>query len=170
MTLCSSLSSLIKYIYLLLLSSSNILTYISIHPFIIFFSSLNPPIISVLLFISYDLSRLFFSFLWNLLTLYISTNKTIVISLFLLLIANFIFAFMLTNNINFILVIVIRFVLGGVNNVQSTYTNTLSDMFSYGESNNIFEIASIINNVACIIIFTLSLFIVKNFYLIIITI
>ena len=77
---------------------------------------------------------------------------------------------MLTNNINFILVIVIRFVLGGVNNVQSTYTNALSDMFSYGESNNIFEIASIINNVACIIIFTLSLFIVKNFYLIIITI
>ena len=170
MTLCSSLSSLIKYIYLLLLSSSNILTYISIHPFIIFFTPLNPPIISVLLFISYDLSRLFFSFLWNLLTLYISTNKTIAISLFLLLIANFTFAFMITNNINFILVIVIRFVLGGANNVQSTYTNALSDMFSYGESNNIFEIASIINNVACIVFFTISLFIVKNFYIIIITI
>lgn len=164
---CNSCNFIMKYILLFFLSSSNILTYIYMHPIILLFNSNNKPdtsIVNALLFTIYDVSRLSFSFLWNIITIYITINHTISISLFLLAILNFCFALEFSYNIPFIFLILTRSLIGFSNNLHSSYTLALSDMFSYGDSRNIFELSSILNNLTCIAMFTFGIFITESFH------
>lgn len=164
---CKSCNFIIKYILLFLLSSSNILTYIYMHPIILFFNDNNKPhtpITIALLFTLYDVSRLSFSFLWNIITIYMTINHTISISLFFLALLNFFFALEFSYNISIIFLILTRSLIGFSNNLHSSYTLALSDMFSYGDSRNIFELSSLLNNLNCIVMFTLGIFMTDSFH------
>ncbi len=161
----------LKYIILFLISSTNIITYHYIQPWVIYyiysFDSLN--FISILyifiLFTIYDITKGTFSNLWNKFTHIFGIHVSVSLSLFLISLTNTFFCFFIsTKKENINMLIIIRLFSGMFNNLHIYTVNSMFELFSLVQISKVLQTMTFIQHFISFILFFICIFMNKEKY------
>lgn len=140
MTFAYFCKSATKYLLLISLSSINVIVNLSIQPFLIhslfaddsFVKS--SPIMFILFFTIYEITRILFSYTWDALTNLVSIKFSVILSLILLGLVNSLLGTIHYKNPTITLIMTLRVLNGIANNLHMYYLSCLSELFDNNET------------------------------------